>query len=144
MPVVTDTELFCEMVKHGQIGCVVVAHHDAWVAIVDTTSRERLRVARRKAVHRTTVDLPVGRFRGVLRVPALVREIRRRQMVDRVAPALGLVSHSWPKPIDVFAATFERQVTERVIEGTVLQHQHDDVLDPSKTAVGGDRHGLPL
>jgi hypothetical protein len=51
-------------------------------------------------------------------------------MMDRVAPAGVLIGHPRLEPIDVLAAALERQVAEHVIKRTVLQHQHDDVLDP--------------
>jgi hypothetical protein len=64
-------------------------------------------------------------------------------MVDRLAPTRVLAGHSRSKAIYVGAGTLERQVTEHVIEGAVLQHQNDDVLDPLKTAARGGRHGTP-
>lgn len=74
VPAVTHTKLGREMVEHGQVGGVVVAHNHAGIPIVNAPACERVRVAGGKTIHRATVDLPVGRRRRVLRVPTLIRE----------------------------------------------------------------------
>ena len=117
-----------------------MAHHDARIGILDPASDKRLRIARREPIHRAAVDLPIDRRRRVLGIPTLIGEVRRAEMVDRVAPAPEVVSHPWPKTINLVAATLEREVTEHVIEGAILQHQHDDVLDPLKTIGLSDGH----
>ena len=144
MPVIADAELVRKMVEHGQIGCVVVAHHDARIALLDPATGERLRVARRETVHRAPVDLSVGRRRSVLWVPEFVREVRSCEMMDRVATSVVIVGHPGCQTVDVVPAALERQVPEHVIKRAVLQHEHDDVLDPPKTAVLGDSHGPPV
>ena len=143
MPAVTDAELFCEVVEHGQVRGVVVAHHDARVGILDPASDKRLRIGRGEPIHRAAVDLPIDRRRRVLRIPALVGEVRRAEMVNRVAPAAEVVSHPCPKTINLLAVTLERQVAEHVVEGAILQHQHDDVLDALKAIGLSDGHVPP-
>jgi hypothetical protein len=143
VPTVTDAEVLCEVVEHGQVGGVVVAHHDPRIGIRDAASGERLRIARGEAVHRAAVDLPIDRRRGVLRIPALVGEVSRAEIVDRIAPATEVVCHPWPQSINLGAATLEREVAEHVIKGAVLQHQHGDVLDPLKAVALSDSHRPP-
>ena len=143
MPAVTDAELLREVVEHGQVGGVVIAHHDARIAILDAARSKRLRIARGKPIHRAPVDLPIDRRRRVLRIPTFIGKVRRAETVNRVAPALEVVSHPWPKTINLVAATLEREVAEHVIEGAILQHQHDDVLDPIKAVGLSDSHRPP-
>ena len=131
------------MVEDGQVGGVVVAHHDARIGILDAAGGKRLRVARGEPIHRAAVDLPIDGRRGVLRIPTFIGEVRRAEMVDRIAPATEVVCHPWPQTINLGAATLEREVAEHVIKGAVLQHQHDDVLDPLKTVALSDSHRPP-
>ena len=49
--------------------------------------------------------------------------------VDLVRAALVLVAHTGPQPVDVLAAAHEAEVSEHVVEGAVLHHEHDEVLD---------------
>ena len=76
----------------------------------------------------------------MLRIPTFIGKVRRAETVNRVAPALEVVSHPRPKTINLVAATLEREVAEHVIEGAILQHQHDDVLDPIKAVGLSDSH----
>jgi hypothetical protein len=101
---VTDTELLCEVVDHGQVRRVVVAHHDTRFGILNAASGKRLRIARGEPVHRAAVDLPIDRRRRVLRIPTFIGEVRRAEMADRVAPAAEVVSHPRPKTIDLLRA----------------------------------------
>ena len=142
MPPVTDTELLREVVEHGHVEGVVVAHHDPRIGILDAASGKRLRIAR-EPIHSAAVDLPIDRRRRVLRIPALVGKVPRAEMVDRIAPATQAVCHPWPQTINLGAATLEREVAEHVIKGAILQHQHDDVLDPLETVALSDSHRPP-
>ena len=40
-----------------------------------------------------------------------------------------LVGELRPQTIDVAATTLEREIPEHVVEGAVLEHQDDDVVD---------------
>src|SRR5215475_684758 len=58
-------------------------------------------------------------------------------MVDRIPAALVLVGQPFPQTVDVTAATLKRQVAEHVVEGAVLHHQDDDVVDLLKVGPTG-------
>src|SRR5438876_1459093 len=61
-------------------------------------------------------------------------------MVDRIPAPVVLVGQPFAKTVDVTAATLKRQVTEHVVEGAILQHQDDDVVDLLKVGRTGLLH----
>src|SRR5215475_7685534 len=61
-------------------------------------------------------------------------------MVDRIPAALVLVGQLFPQTVDVTTATLKRQVAQHVIEGAVLHHQDDDVVDLLKVGPIGLLH----
>jgi hypothetical protein len=58
-------------------------------------------------------------------------------MIDRISAAGVLVSEIGLQAIDVATSTLEREVSEDVIERTVLEHQHDHVVDLLEVCVAG-------
>ena len=65
-----------------------------------------------------------------------LRERRLLEPEDRIRAAFVLVRHPLAKPVDVEAVVFQPEVSEHVVEGAVLEHQHDDVLDLVERADG--------
>jgi hypothetical protein len=59
----------------------------------------------------------------------VVRDRRAVEMKDRIAPPLMLVRELRSQTVDIIAPALEREVSEHGIKRTVLEHQHDDVLD---------------
>ena len=45
-----------------------------------------------------------------------------------------------PQTIDVAATTLEREIPEHVVEGAVLEHQDDDVVDLLEVCCAGLGH----
>jgi hypothetical protein len=107
--------------------------------------------ARDEPVHLPAADLLID---GSARVIGILGrcELRARQVMDGIVDAPVAVLELGLQPVDV-GATGEREVAEHVVEGAVLEHQDDDVLDLVQVArgfghrlllagrlVGGTRH----
>ena len=122
-PAVADQERLREVVVDGERVGVVVADDDLRVGDVRVLLREVLDEAARVALQ-LLVDA-VGR---VARVVGLV-ERRPLELVHRVRLAGVLVLHPGLQAVDVVAPALEAQVAEHVVEGAVLEHEHDEVLD---------------
>ena len=88
--------------------------------------RERLGVARDEAVHLAAPDLEVDGAAGVI---GIVLDHRAVEMVDRIVAPVVLVGELRPQTIDIAATTLEREIPQHVVEGAILEHQDDDVVD---------------
>ena len=65
---------------------------------------------------------------------------RGAEMVDGIPAPLVLVGQPFSQTVDVTTATLKRQVAEHVVEGAILQHQDDDVVDLLKVGRSGLLH----
>ena len=122
-PAVADAELAREVVVGGEVGAAVVAHDH-----VDRGSlRPALGVVGDEAAHpvRDLLGDAGTAVAGILRL----RQRSPLQVPDRVLLALVAVRETGRRPSTSVPTRFEAQVAEHVIEGAVLEHQHDDVLD---------------
>ena len=88
--------------------------------------RERLGVARDEAVHLAAPDLEVDGTGGVI---GIVLDHRAVEMVDRIVAPAMLVGELRPQTIDIAATTLEREIPQHVVEGAILEHQDNDVVD---------------
>ena len=125
-PAIADRELARQVVVDRDIGGVVVTNHATRIRILDLVVRERLGEARDEAVHLAAPDLEVDGAGGVI---GIVLDHRAVEMVDRIAAPIVLVGELRPQTIDIVATTFKREIPQHVVEGAILEHQYNDVVD---------------
>ena len=120
---VADAELLRQEIIHGQVGRIVVTHHQVDVGV----ARMRLRIVVDEAA---VIVLQLLRHRQARMRRVLLRaEGRALQMVHRIRHARVQVGMTGLQAIDVGAPTFQAQVAQHVVERAVFHHQHDDMLD---------------
>ena len=79
-----------------------------------------------EAVHLAAPDLEVD---GAAEVIGIVLDHRAVEMVDWIGAPVMLVRELRPQTIDIAATTFKREIPQHVVEGAILQHQDNDVVD---------------
>ena len=114
------------MVVDRDIGGVVVTNHATGIRILDVVAGERLGVALYEAVHFAAPDLEVDGAGGVI---GIVLDRRAVEMVDWIGAPVMLVGELLPQTIDIGATTFKREIPQHVVEGAILEHQDNDVVD---------------
>jgi hypothetical protein len=140
-PAITDGKLTGQMIVDRDVRAAVVTHDRRRVCVLGLEALQRRGVAGRKAIHVAAANLHVDCTGGVVGV---LGNDRRAQMVDRIRAALMLVGQPFPQAIDVTTATLKRQIAEHVVEGAILHHQDDDVVDLLKVGPAGLlRHDTP-
>jgi hypothetical protein len=125
------------VVVDRDIGGVVITNHATGIRILDVVAGERLGEARDEAVHFAAPDLEVDGAGGVI---GIVLDHRAVEMVDRIGAPVMLVGELLPQTIDIAATTLEREIPEHVVEGAILEHQDDDVVDLFKVGQAGLSH----
>ena len=117
---IVDRERVREPVVEGDVGRVVVAHHEVAVAA------GRVGAVRDEAVHRAAVDLPVHL---VPLVPRILVDAGRVEVKRRHGDAvLVLVRERRRDRLHLFLSRVVK-LAEQVVEGPVLLHDHHHVLD---------------
>ena len=122
-PAVADHELAREMVVHGQLAPVVVAHHH----VAELRLLPLLGEVRDEAAH--VVAHLLRRAPAAVARVLVLRQRGSLQVADLVLLASVGVRHARLQPVDVRSLGLEREVPEHVVEGAVLEHEDDDVVD---------------
>ncbi len=127
---VADREVVVEVVVEGQVGLVVVTHGPMTCGI------GRYHVLLRETVHQAVVPFVVGARPRMVQVAdlAVVGLVERRDdpPVGSRIPRRRLGFHRKGRVV-------RPEMTEEVVEGSVLLHQHDDVIELVERGGGADR-----
>ena len=119
-PAITNAEISRQMIVHRQILGVVITHDFAGIG----GGIFFRKVADEPAV---AVAELLGDVAGFM--PGVFFHSCRIETANFIFLAVILVEHFIRQAIDFFAAGLELQIAEHVIEGTILQHEHDDMID---------------
>ena len=129
------------MIVDRDIGGVVVTNHTTGIGILDVVVRERLGEARDESVHLVAPDLEVDGAGGVI---GIVLDHRAVEMVDGIVAPAVLVGELRPQTIDIAPTTLEREIPQHVVEGAILEHQYNDVVDLPEVGHAGFVSHHPL
>ncbi len=134
-PVVTDAELLGEIRVHRQLVGGVIGHDRCRGVALERRLGSRLRVVGGEPTHLSARHLLVDARARMARILCL-DEPRHLGLVHRIGMPAGIVLRSGRRAFDVGSSFVAAQEAEHVVEGTVLQHQDDDVVDLGEVREG--------